>query len=179
MIQTERLCLRRWQPEDRAPFAALNADPLVMEYFVKTLSREESNAVVDRHMAHWEARGWGAFAVEYQGRCVGYIGVTVPAYELPFSPCVEIGWRLSREVWNQGIATEGARAVLRHSFEVLALPEVVSFTAEVNVRSQRVMEKLGMRRDPADDFDHPKVASGHPLLRHVLYRIRPSDMGIS
>jgi RimJ/RimL family protein N-acetyltransferase len=172
MISTNRLVLREWREEDREPFAALNADPVAMEFFPKTLTREESDASLERYQAHWDEHGWGIFAAEYEGRCIGFIGASTPGYRLPFSPCVEIGWRLSRDVWGRGLAPEGARAVLQYCFHTLRLPEVVSFTALINLKSQRVMEKIGMKRDVAADFDHPKVEAGHPLCRHLLYRIR-------
>jgi RimJ/RimL family protein N-acetyltransferase len=171
-ITTERLLLRRWRHEDRAPFAAMNADPRVMEFYRQKLSREESDAYVDRIEAHYEREGFGLFAAELResGEFIGYVGLWVPRFEAPFTPCVEIGWRLSAEQWGRGLATEGARAALRWGFESLGLPEIVSFAVPANVRSIRVMQKIGMKRDEAGDFDHPNLAPGHPLRRHVLYR---------
>jgi RimJ/RimL family protein N-acetyltransferase len=137
------------------------------------LSRAESDAVVDRIAAGFAERGFGFWAVEVVGVTpfAGFIGLSVPRFTAHFTPCVEIGWRLAQPYWGRGYASEGARAVLRCAFEAAALPEIVAFTVPTNLRSRRVMEKLGMTRNPADDFDHPTVAAGHPLRRHVLYRI--------
>ena len=172
-ILTDRLRLRPWVAADREPFAALNADALVMEHFVATLSRAESDALADRIEAKFEKYGFGFWAVEVPGVVpfAGFIGLSVPSFETHFTPCVEIGWRLAWEHWNRGFATEGATAALQHAFGALQLSEVVAFTAPGNARSRRVMEKLGMRYDPTADFDHPLIPSGHPLCRHVLYRI--------
>ncbi len=171
-MQTARLLLRRWRPSDRAPFARINADPRVMKHYPALLTGEESNALIDRAEAHFMRHGFGPWAVELRstGQFLGYIGLVVPSFQAHFTPSVEIGWRLDADHWGQGLATEGARAVLDHAFNVLALPEVVSFTTSANLRSIRVMEKLGMSRNPADDFDHPNLPEGHPLRRHVLYR---------
>jgi RimJ/RimL family protein N-acetyltransferase len=172
-IETERLRLRRWRDADRAPFARLNADPTVMEFYPAPLSAEESDAMVDRLESHFLQHGFGPWAAELRetNEFIGYVGLAVPRFVAAFTPCVEIGWRLAAEQWGKGLATEGACAVIRYAFEVLALPEVVSFTVPANVRSRRVMEKLGMTRDPREDFDHPLLAEGHPLRRHVLYRL--------
>jgi RimJ/RimL family protein N-acetyltransferase len=172
-LRTARLRLRRWRPADAAPFAAMNADPRVMEYFPAPLSREESDAVVARIEDHIERNGFGLWAVEIAGVApfAGFVGLSVPRFETSFTPCVEIGWRLAAEFWGRGIATEGAQAALSFGFESLGLNEIVSFTVPENLRSRRVMEKLGMIHDLADDFDHPLLAAGHPLRRHVLYRI--------
>lgn len=174
ILETERLVLRRWKPSDRDPFAHLNADPRVMEFMPGVLSRVESDRLVDRVEAHFAQHGYGPFAAETrsEGLFIGFIGLSVPAFEAHFTPCVEIGWRLAASHWGQGLATEGARAVARYAFESVGLEEIVSFTVPENVRSRRVMEKLGMTRDAADDFDHPGLPPGHPLRRHVLYRLR-------
>jgi len=174
MLETPRLLLRRWRDADREPFARLNADPRVMEFFPAALSREQSDELVDRIEAHFERHGFGLFAAELRAgrRFIGYVGLAVPDFEASFTPCVEIGWRLAAEHWSQGLATEGAKEVLRHAFETLRLDEIVSFTAPANLASRHVMEKIGMTRSPADDFDHPRLPAGHPLRRHVLYRIR-------
>ena len=155
----------------------MNSDPRVMEFFPALLSRQESEAMVDRIEAHFDAHGFGLWAAELRQvkSLVGFIGLNVPSFEAHFTPCVEIGWRLAADHWGQGLATEGANAVVRYSFEKLGLGELVSFTAPANVASRRVMEKLGMTYDPADDFDHPRLPEGHPLRRHVLYRLRRSD----
>jgi RimJ/RimL family protein N-acetyltransferase len=177
VLETERLRLRNWQSSDREPFAQLNADPRVMEFFPKRLSREESDAMVDRIESHFRAKGFGLYAAELRsdGRFVGYVGLHTPTFEAHFTPCVEIGWRLASDVWGQGIATEGARAVVRHAFQELGLDEIMSFTVPANQRSIRIMQKLGMTHDAADDFEHPNLPGGHPLRRHVLYRLRRAN----
>lgn len=172
-LRTERLLLRAWRDDDRAPFAALNADPVVMEHHLSTLTRAQSDAAVDRIEAIWRDRGYGVWAVQpVDGPpFVGYVGLAPADFPAPFTPAVEIGWRLAADQWNRGYATEAARAALAHAWTALDVDEVVSFTATTNVRSQRVMQKLGMTRDPADDFEHPNVPVGHSLRRHVLYRV--------
>jgi len=172
-LVTVRLHLRRWRDADRLPFQKLNADPRVMEFMPSLLTPEASDAMIVRIEQHFERQGFGLFAAELleDRSLLGFIGLSVPAFDAPFMPAVEIGWRLDAAYWSRGLATEGARAVLRHAFETLGLANVVSFTAPQNVRSRRVMEKLGMSHDPADDFDHPRLPAGHPLRRHVLYRL--------
>ncbi|HEX4003247.1 MAG TPA: GNAT family N-acetyltransferase [Candidatus Acidoferrales bacterium] len=174
MLETARLVLRRWRDSDREPFAALNSDPRVRRFFPSLLSRAESDTLVDWIEAHFEKQGFGLFAAELrqEGRFIGFVGLAVPDFDAPFTPCVEIGWRLAAEYWNRGLATEGARAVVTYGFDSLRLNEIVSFTTVANAPSRRVMEKIGMTRSPDDDFDHPKLPEGHPLRRHVLYRIR-------
>jgi ribosomal-protein-alanine N-acetyltransferase len=172
-LTTPRLRLRRWQACDREPFAALNADPRVMEHFPALLTRAESDALADRIEAHFAQHGYGLWAVEILGGApfIGFVGLSYPRFEARFTPCVEIGWRLAAEHWGHGYATEAARAAVAYGFEALGLAEILSFTVPANVRSRRVMEKLGMRHDPAEDFDHPLLPPGHPLSRHVLYRL--------
>ena len=172
MLETERIRLRRWREADREPFAALNADPLVMEHFPGPLTREESDAMIARIEAGIEERGFGFLAAEERqtGAFLGFIGLSSPRFEAPFTPCVEIGWRLARSGWGRGLATEGARAALAWGFEELGLDEIVAFTVPENVRSRRVMEKLGMTHDPGDDFEHPSFPDGDGLRRCVLYR---------
>jgi RimJ/RimL family protein N-acetyltransferase len=145
-----------------------------MEFMPAPLSREESDSLVDRIERHIQEHGFGLCAVELRREhsFIGFIGLAVPTFEASFTPCVEVGWRLSAEHWGKGLATEGAREVIRHAFEVLELDAVVSFTVPANKASRRVMEKLGMTHDPADDFDHPSLPEEHPLRRHVLYRLR-------
>ena len=171
-LRTERLVLRQWRDDDREPFAALNADPIVMEHFPSTMTREESDAYVDRVAALIDERGWGTWAVEVAatGDFIGFVGLNEPRFEAHFTPAVEIGWRLGRNAWGHGYATEAARAVLAYAFEELELDEVVSFTTVENHRSRRVMERIGMTRDPADDFDHPNVTVER-VRPHVLYRL--------
>jgi RimJ/RimL family protein N-acetyltransferase len=176
-LRTDRLLLRRWRRADREPFAGMNADPRVMEHFPSVLSREESDARAERIEAHFERHGFGLWAVEVIGLVpfAGFVGLSIPSFESHFTPCVEVGWRLAFECWGHGYATEGARAVLAFGFEALALAEIVSYTVPANLRSRRVMERLGMTHRPEDDFDHPLLPGGHALRRHVLYRIgRPS-----
>ena len=172
-LKTERLLLRRWRLEDQEPFARLNAVPRVVEFLPGPLSRDESDAVVRRIEDHFERHGFGLWAVEIPGVTpfAGFIGLSIPRFEAPFTPCVEIGWRLAAEYWNRGYATEGARAALNFGFTALELSEILSFTVPANLRSRRVMKKLGMTHSPADDFDHPLLQPGHPLRRHVLYRM--------
>jgi len=172
-IETARLRLRSWRDSDREPFAALNANPQVMEFFPECLSREQSNAGVDRILAHFDEHGFGFYAAELasEQRFIGFIGLNTPEFETHFTPCVEIGWRLAADSWGRGLATEGASAVVQHAFGKLGLKELVSFTVPANIRSRRVMEKLGFTHNPADDFDHPGLPEGHPLRRHVLYRL--------
>lgn len=171
-LETERLILRRWRAEDREPFARMNADPAVMEYFPALLTRDESDAAVDRIVAGFAANGFGLWAAELKatGEFIGFIGLSIPRFRAHFTPCVEIGWRLAAAYWGRGFATEGARAAADYGFGALGLKELVSFTAAQNMRSRRVMEKIGMTHDESDDFDHPALPEGHWLGRHVLYR---------
>lgn len=172
-IRTERLLLRRWREGDRAPFARMNADAEVTRYFPNTLSRDESDAMVDRIERHFEQHGFGLWAVEVvKGPAfIGFVGLAVVDFDVPFAPSVEIGWRLAREFWNAGYATEAASAVLHFGFECLGLEEIVAFTVPSNTRSRAVMERIGMKRDEGGDFENPRVPEGHALRHHVLYRI--------
>lgn len=187
-LSTERLILRRWKDRDRAPFARMNADPEVMRYFVRPLAGPESDALVDRIEAQFEERGFGLWAVErredaaflgFTGLAttvsLGFTGQASAALGTPLVPEAEVGWRFDRTAWGQGYATEAARAALRFGFDVVDLPEIVSFTTPLNVASRRVMERLGMHRDPAEDFDHPRIPEGNPLRRHVLYRLTRAE----
>jgi RimJ/RimL family protein N-acetyltransferase len=171
-LHTLRLLLRRWRPEDKDALAAMNADPRVMEFFPKTMTLEESEAMFERFHTHIDEHGFGIWAVEIPqvATCAGFLGLWQPRFSAHFTPCVEMGWRLAAEYWNRGYATEGAKAAMTYGFETLGLPELVAFTAVENVRSRRVMEKLGMTRNPADDFDHPNMPEGNPVRRQVLYR---------
>ena len=173
MLKTERLILRPWRKEDLEPFAKLNADPRVMEYFLALLTRKESDERAHCWQANIETRGWGFWAVSVQGGAdfIGFIGLEYVNFQVHFTPAVEIGWRLAYDHWGKGYATEGAKAALGYGFDTLHLDEIVSFTAVHNRRSRHVMEKIGMHRNPNDDFDHTRVPEGHPLRRHVLYRI--------
>jgi 3-dehydroquinate dehydratase/shikimate dehydrogenase len=171
-LRTERLLLRPWSTEDRRPFAALNADPKVMEWYPSTLTSSESDAVADRIEGMLAEQGWGLWAVEVVGSApfIGYIGLNRADATLGY-PVVEAGWRLAVAHWGHGYATEGARAALRFGFESLGLGAVVAFTSVRNLRSRRVMTKLGMVHQPDADFDHPRLPATSPILRHVLYRI--------
>lgn len=172
-IETERLRLRDWTDADAEPFAAMNGDPRVMEFFPAKLDRAASDALLARLRTNLERDGYGLYATEMKdgGQFIGFVGIAVPGFEAPFMPAIEIGWRLTRRSWGQGLASEAAAAVRDHAFADLDLAELVSFTAEWNVPSRRVMERIGMTHDPKDDFIHPKIAAGHKLAPHVLYRI--------
>jgi RimJ/RimL family protein N-acetyltransferase len=174
VIVTERLLLREWRNTDVDPFAAMNSDPRVMEYFPETYSEERTRRFVARIRECWAERGYGLWAVERQdtGRFIGYVGLWPATFPAHFTPAVEVGWRLAADQWRNGYATESARASLRYGFDTVGLDEIVSFTSGLNVRSWRVMERLGMRRDASGDFEHPNLPEGHPLRPHVLYRIR-------
>lgn len=170
---TERLRLRGWRASDLEPFAALNADPCVMRFFSEPLDRARSDAFAHRAQQKLIERGFGLWAVEAPGVTpfLGYLGLAQPVFSAHFTPCIEIGWRLTRRHWEHGYATEAAMAVLDHAFGSLGLSEIVSFTAQDNQRSRRVMERLGMRYRSSEDFDHPNIPTGRPLRRHVLYRL--------
>lgn len=172
-LVTERLILRTWRDEDRAPFAAMNADPVVMRYHPATLTEDESNAVVDRFERSYSDTGMTFFVTEEQasGRFIGIIGMKPVSDQLPIAPGVEIGWRLIADVWGQGLATEGARAVLRAAFEDQGLDRLLACTASQNGASRRVMEKIGLLRDADADFDHPALPPDHALMRHVVYSV--------
>lgn len=172
-IQSPRLVLRQWRDDDLDVFAALNADARVMEHFPARLTRAESQAAVTRIQAHFATHGFGLWAVEIVGGApfIGFTGLARPNFDTHFTPCVEIGWRLAAAYWGSGYATEAATAVLRVGFEDFGLTEIVSFTVPANRRSRRVMEKLGMHHNPADDFEHPRLPTDHPLRPHVLYRL--------
>jgi len=173
-LATARLQLRRWRSSDSQPFRAMNADPRVMEFMPGLLSPRESDDLIARIEQHLERHGFGLFAAELlqEKTFIGFIGLSVPAFDAPFTPAVEIGWRLAFDQWGHGLATEAARAVVRHAFQSAGLDSLVSFTVPKNLRSRRVMENIGMIHDPAADFDHPRLPQEHPLRRQVLYRIQ-------
>jgi RimJ/RimL family protein N-acetyltransferase len=176
-IETPRLILRDWRDEDVEAFVTLNADPRVTEFYPKTYTREVSEASAAAIRTQLKRDGFGWWALELRGgpSFIGAIALQAVPFDAPFTPANEIGWRLAAEHWGRGYATEGARAALEFAFSALKWPEVVAFTAASNVRSQRVMERLGMTHDPNDDFDHPRIEEHHPLRRHLLYRIRASS----
>ena len=171
-LRTERLLLRRWRAADLEPFAAINRDPLVMEHFPAPLSSVDSVALVERVERCFDHRGFGLWAVEIptEAAFVGFVGLDPVDSELAFAPAVELGWRLAHPFWGRGIATEAASAAMAFGFDVIGLRDLVAYTAARNPRSRRVMERLRMRRDPTEDFSHPKLAAEHPLAPHVLYR---------
>lgn len=172
-LETERLIMRSWSKDDLLLFAKLNSNPKVMAHFPKTLTLEETEKMINVLEERFKKDGFSVFATELKAtkEFIGFIGLNSPAYSTPFSPCVEIGWRIDEEFWNKGFATEGALACLKWGFETLGLKEIVSFTATSNKTSERIMQKIGMIRDMAGDFDHPSLTPDHPLSRHVLYRI--------
>ena len=172
-INTERLVLRRWSDDDRAAFAALNADPEVMEHFPRVLTSEESDQMMRTIELHFEEFGYGLWAVDttWAPRLVGFCGLAVPTFRTDFTPAVEIGWRFARDEWGNGYATEAAKAALDFGFEEAGLEEILSWTIPANDRSQRVMSRLGMNRAPELDFDHPRFLDDDRLRRHVVYRI--------
>jgi ribosomal-protein-alanine N-acetyltransferase len=176
-LSTPRLRLRRWRAGDRAPYAELNADPEVREYFPEQLTRKQSDAQIDCFEEHFVAHGFGMWALErrHGGEFIGFTGMDLATYDAHFAPAVEIGWRLARPAWGHGYATEAALAVLAFGFTELELNEIVACTTPTNTRSRAVMERIAMTRDPREDFDHPEVAAGHPLCRHVLYRLSTAD----
>jgi len=177
ILKTKRLILRPWREEDLGPFARLNADPRVMECLLGPLSKQKSDDLAAHIQTKMKEQGWGLWAVEVPGVAdfIGEIGLAHVDFSAPFTPAVEISWRLAYEYWGQGYAIEGANAALDFGFQHLKLDEIVAFTVEANRRSRHVMEKLGMHHDPKDDFDHPKVPQGHRLRKHVLYRLKASD----
>jgi RimJ/RimL family protein N-acetyltransferase len=176
-LRTTRLLLRRWREADRQPFASLNADPIVMRFYPAPLSRPESDAFIDRIETGFDEYGWGLWALELveTGEFLGYTGLSPVTFEAHFTPAVEVGWRLAAQHWGQGYATEAAIAALTFGFDTVGLAETVSFTTPTNTPSQRVMQRLGMHHDPIEDFDHPRLPDGHPLQRHVLYRITADE----
>jgi RimJ/RimL family protein N-acetyltransferase len=170
--------LRQWRQEDLPVFAAMNADPRVMEFLPMVLSRAESDSLASRISESFAIRGFGAWAIEMPGIAdfIGFAGLSVPRFEAHFTPCVEIGWRLAFEFWGFGFATEAASAALEFGFQEIGLEEIVSFTTRQNLRSRRVMERLGMTRSEEDDFLHPLLAEDHPLRPHVLYRVTSAGL---
>jgi RimJ/RimL family protein N-acetyltransferase len=176
-LRTSRLLLRRWREADLAPLAAINSDAAVMEHFPCTLTEPQTTAMIQRIEACFEQRGYGLWATEriQDAQLIGFVGLNPVPQELPFAPGVEVGWRLGRAFWGQGYACEAARAALAFGFGELGLDQVVSFTSHQNIRSRRLMERLGMSRDPSEDFEHPRLPPGSKLRAHVLYRMLAAD----
>jgi ribosomal-protein-alanine N-acetyltransferase len=176
-LTTMRLRLRRWRVGDAAEFAAMNADPHVMEHFPAPLSRAESAFMLEQIEAGFERNGFGIWALEVaaSGAFIGFTGLSVVPFAAHFTPAVEVGWRLAEPAWGHGYATEAARAALSYGFGPAGLAEIVSFTAVSNTRSAGVMRRLGMHRDDSGDFDHPLLEHDHPLRRHVLYRLAAAE----
>jgi RimJ/RimL family protein N-acetyltransferase len=174
MLRTDRLVMRRWQDGDREPFAALNADPVVMEHFPALLSRDQSDTMIDVIEDGFDQHGFGLWALEIAGtgEFIGFTGLSVVRFDAPFAPAVEVGWRLAQPYWGHGYASEAARAAMANGFDDYGLAEIVSFTYVHNLRSRAVMERIGMTRDPADDFEHPRLPADSRLRPHVLYRLR-------
>ena len=164
-IRTARLLMRRWRDEDRAPFAAMNADPVVMEHFPGLMTREESDAFVDRIEAHFDEHGYGLWVLEDETGFLGFTGLNWAKFDASFNPSLEVGWRLVPSAWGKGYATEAGIESVRRGFEHVG--RITSFTSVSNVRSQRVMQRIGLRHEL--DFDHPRVPDGHPVRPHVLY----------
>jgi RimJ/RimL family protein N-acetyltransferase len=171
-LETPRLVLRTWRESDREPYAALNQDPRVMEHFPGLIPRERSEALVDGCIAAFASRGWGNWALERRdtGEFIGFTGLSIPRADLPFSPCVEVGWRLAHAHWGFGFASEAALAALRVGFEQIGLGEIVSMTALTNLRSQAVMRRIGLV-DTGFTFEHPGVPEGHPVRPHCLFKL--------
>jgi len=177
-LSTPRLLLRRWRPGDLRRLTAICSDPEVMEYFPAPLSEAETMALIERAEHCFDVRGYGLWALELGegGELIGFVGLSPVASEFPFAPAVEVGWRLARGQWGRGLAAEGASAAVAFAFERAGLPSLVSFTAAGNLRSRRLMERLGMSRDPAEDFEHPLLPFGHRLRAHVLYRLNAGSV---
>lgn len=177
IIETKRLILRTWETFDLESMTLINQDPLVMEYFPALQDQHDTQIFIHRVNQHFKTHGYTLYAVQTKLNvtCIGFIGLLNTHFDAHFTPSIEIGWRLSSKHWGKGYATEGALAVLHHSFINLELDEIVSFTVVKNIRSRRVMEKIGLKHSPSDDFDHPKVAQDSPSLRHVLYRLKREE----
>jgi RimJ/RimL family protein N-acetyltransferase len=176
ILKTKRLILRTWKEQDVDPMSAINQDPLVCEFLPKIGDRTATKALIQLFINHYKNYGFTAYVVELKsnGEFIGFVGLLIPSFEAHFTPAVEIAWRLDSKYWGKGYATEAAKAIVNFAFTTLKLEEVVSFTVENNIRSRRVMEKIGMHHNPHDDFDHPKLQKNSPLCRHVLYRLSHS-----
>jgi RimJ/RimL family protein N-acetyltransferase len=175
-LRTPRLLLREWEDADRAPFAAMSADPRVMKFLAPFSNPAAIDEWVARARSHWVEHGFGKFVVEVPGEAdfIGVVGLDHVSFDLPFSPAIEVLWRLARPYWGCGYAAEAARAVIDDGFGRLGLSEIVAYTVVANRRSRRLMERLGMTRNSSEDFDfrHPRRPEGYPPRTHVLYRLR-------
>ena len=173
ILETERLILRTWEEADVTPMAAIDQDPKVCEFLPGLGTLEATREGISRIKNHYAEQGFSKYAVELKSthEMIGFVGLSVPSFEAHFTPCVEIGWRLASPHWNQGYATEAAKAVLDYAFMTLGLDEVVAFTVPANLASRRVMDKIGLHYCPDDHFEHPKLAKNHPLCQHFLYRL--------
>lgn len=176
-LETERLILREWKKSDIDLFVRINRDPLIMEYFPRTLDEKATRTLVERFEKHFKKYGYGFYALELKenSKFIGFVGISHVEIDVPFKPAIEIAWRLDYEYWGQGYATEAASEVLRYAFTELGLKDIVAYTVFDNTRSIHVMEKLGMEHDPKGDFSYPKLPDDHPLSRHVLYRLKAKD----
>jgi ribosomal-protein-alanine N-acetyltransferase len=176
-LRTDRLLLRRWRDSDRVPFAALNADPEVMQHFPGLLTRDESDALIDRIEQHFDEHGYGLWAVEVvePANFIGFVGLQWATFETWFTPALETGWRLARHAWGHGYASEAARAAVSYGFDHAGVDEIVSFTVPANLRSQAVMTRIGLHRDASRDFGHPRFPPGHPIREHVLYCVSAAE----
>lgn len=171
--ETDRLFLRTWKKSDLETFYKINSDPQVMEFMPKTLRREESNQAAERIQAHFKSHNFGLWAIELKSthQFIGFVGLSIPTFESHFTPCVEIAWRLGKDFWGKGFATEAAKKSLEIGFTTFNLNEILAFTVLANLRSIGIMKKLGMKTNPLENFDHPKLPENSPLKKHVLYRI--------
>lgn len=178
ILKTKRLILRTWKEQDLDPMLAINQDPLVCEFLPKIGDRAATKALIQHFIKHYKKYGFTAYAVELKsnGEFIGFVGLLVASFEANFTPAIEIAWRLDSQYWGRGYATEAAKSIVNFAFTTLKLEEVVSFTVENNMRSRRVMEKIGMHHNPHDDFDHPKLSNNSPLCRHVLYRLTRNEL---
>lgn len=177
ILQTDRLTLRTWEDSDTTPMTQINLDKQVHQFLGVVADRQQTQAMITRWIKHYQEKGYSLYAVELKAshELIGFIGIITPNFEAHFTPAIEIGWRLSSKHWNQGYATEGAKAVLQYAFTQLGLEEIVSFTATTNLASQRVMQKIGLQQDKKGTFDHPNIDKDSPLMPHVLYRLKRSE----
>jgi RimJ/RimL family protein N-acetyltransferase len=177
MIETERLILRHWQERDIDPCTVNNSDPKVMEFLGPLRTREETAMGIAKTQKYIDDHGYGLYAAELKetGMCIGYIGCAALSFDAPFTPTIEVGWRIGAQYWGRGYAPEGARAVLGDMFTRLGHEEIISITAVINTKSIRVMQKIGMHTDPRENFNHPKLAIDNPLRPHVLYRMKKKE----